>query len=138
MCTCRCFFFIHSEDAQNCDQRKMQILDKKQRQNLEFNWQRISEQIENVDEFIKELNTRTCITMRQFQTIKKQPPSLQAKKLFEILTRKSVGVFDVFVGCLPDSARHYLENLLKNISGNLNYQQYYSLCVVLFILIRVR
>jgi hypothetical protein len=127
-------FFLHSEDAQNCDQCKMQILDKKQRQNLEFNWQSTSELIENVDELINELLTRTCITTRQFHTIKKQLPSLKVKKLLEILTRKSVEVFDVFVGCLPDTARYYVESLLKNTSGNLNYQLQYPLCLVLFFL----
>jgi hypothetical protein len=100
----------------------MQILDKNQRQNLEFHWQSISELIENVDELITKLHSETCITTRQLHTIKKQHPSLQTKKLLEILTRKSVGVFDVFVGCLPDTVRHRVESLLQNTTGNINYE----------------
>jgi hypothetical protein len=104
----------------------MRMLDKKQRQNLEFNWQSTSNLIDNVDELISKLHSETCITTRQLHTIKKQPPLLQTKKLLEILSRKSVAVADVFVSCLSDIARHHVLSLLKITPGNLNYQKYCS------------
>jgi hypothetical protein len=98
----------------------MQILDKNQRKILEFNWQSISELMENVDKLISKLYTEACITTRQLHTIKKLPTLLQTKKLLEILTRKSIGAFNVFVGCLPLTARHHVASLLQNTTGNIN------------------
>jgi hypothetical protein len=95
----------------------MQSLGKKQRKSLELNWQSVSELIEHADDVINELHMKTCITTRQLNTLKKQPPSLRIKKLLEILSRKSLAIIDVFVGCLPDTVRLHVLSLL-NTSGN--------------------
>jgi hypothetical protein len=113
----------------------MQLLNKKQRQALEFNWLSTSELIDNVDELISRLHTGSCISTRQLHALGKQPPSLQPKNLLEVLTRKSITVFDAFVSCLPDIARHHVLRLLKNASGNVNYHLYDKLCLVLFFLL---
>jgi hypothetical protein len=117
VCSNGCSLF-RFEDAENYDQRQLQTLDKKQRQNLELNWQSVAELIEHADDLISELHMKTCITSRQLNTLKKQPQSLKIKKLLEILSRKNVAVIDVFVGCLPDNAQHHVLSLLENISGN--------------------
>jgi hypothetical protein len=109
--------FVFSEDAQNSQRRDMRTLDKRQRQNFEFHWQSVSALVERVDELISELHTRSCITTRQLFTIRKQPSLLQIKTLLEIVSRKSVADFDIFVSCLPDTVQHHVLNLMTNTSG---------------------
>jgi hypothetical protein len=118
VCSNRCFLFFSLEDAQICDQRQMQSLGKKQRKSLELNWQSVSELIEHADDLINELHIKTCITTRQLNTLKKQPPSLWIKKLLEIVSRKSLAIIDVFVDCLPETVRLHVLSLLENTSGN--------------------
>jgi hypothetical protein len=109
------------DDAQNCDQQRMQTLNKKQRRSLELYWQSVTELNDHADDLISALHMKACITTRQLNTLKKQPQLLQMKKLLEILSRKSIAVIDVFVGCLPDKVQHHVLSLLKNTSGNYKY-----------------
>ena len=92
----------------------MQILNKKQRMKLQFNWQSISDLIEPGDGFIDELHSKNCITSRQREVLEKQPSTQQIKKLVEMISIKSLADVDKFINCLPQAARNRVSSLIND------------------------
>ena len=92
----------------------MQILNKKQRMKLQFNWQSISDLIEPGDGFIDELHSKNCITSRQREVLEKQQSSQKIKKLVEMISVKSLADVDKFINCLPQVAHNHVLSLMND------------------------
>lgn len=101
------------------ENRELQPLDDVHRQRLDSNWQKLLTLIDVTGGLVGEMFTRGCISRRQKLVIERQPAFDSTRKLLDIVSRKSLASFDIFVKCLEETNQRPVAILLSSNAGNI-------------------
>jgi len=99
--------------------RDVQPLDERRRSKLQLKYCELVEYISLSGDLLIDMMSSGCITRQQMEAVKEVnlSPAEKKRKLLDILTRRSIAHYKIFVNCLRRSGHILLANNLEDDKG---------------------
>lgn len=114
---------------------RIRPLDKVLVERLRANWQELAAVLVSEGGMVGEMYAKGCVSRYQRLVIEEQLTSQRNKKLLEIMSRKSVEAFDIFVECLQGTNQHPVLYLFNHTAGNIDIT---VTCLFVTVAMRIR